>query len=156
MEVVVVCLFNKKPVRIKEKLFSVVLWMKYGAVCPCLSQTAWQNKGVMENLSGNWCVYLKPSPSNTELRGRPAVSTLCFHTECQTNNGGKWPSMVLRLDYRAAQMVPSWHLAKHLQEHIVLTTKKQICSFTEAVFYICFNAVLYIQECTLVEEERGR
>lgn len=36
---------------------------------------------------------------------------------------GKLPTLVLRLDYRADQTVPSWHLRKkkHLREHIVRT-----------------------------------
>lgn len=48
-------------------------------------------QGVIEDWSGRWCVYLKLFPSNTELRGRPAVSTHCFLTECQPNDGENYP-----------------------------------------------------------------
>lgn len=96
---------------------------EHGAGCLCLSPAAWQCEGRTEDWSGNRRVYLKPFPSHRELRGRPAVSTVrtAFTLSSQPNDGENYPRRrVLRLDYRAAQAAPSWHLGKHLQEHIVL------------------------------------
>lgn len=91
----------------------------------------------MEDLSGNWSVYLKLFPSNTELRGRPAVSAPCFHTECQPNDGENYPR---RCWGRITERPKHSHVGTSeecLQKHIVQAALMNY-SFTEMYLYICF------------------
>lgn len=113
---VVVCLFNKKHCENKGK---TNFWLKYGAGCSSLSVAAWQCKGEWRIRVGTG-VYLKLFPSNTELRGRPAVSTRYFHTECQPNDGENYPRWCWGWITVRPKRSQCWHLEKHLQEHIVL------------------------------------
>ena len=96
----------------------------------------------MEDLSGNWCVYLKVFPTNTELRGRPAVSTHCFHTECQPNDGENYPQWCWGWITEQPKQSQVGNLEKNIfKEHILLRIVSQKCLPTSV-----FNTVLYIWE----------
>lgn len=100
-------------------------------------------RGVMEDWSGNWCVYLNLFPSDTELRGRPAVSTHCFHTACQPNDGENYPRWCWGWITERLQTVPSWHLETRLREHTVLTGRMN------RHFHRNIISVFYIWDWTL-------
>ena len=119
---------------------------------PCLSAAAWQSEGRTEDRSGNRRVYLKPFPSHRELRGRPAVSAVrtAFTLSSQPNDGENYPRRrALRLDYRAARAAPSWHLGKHLQEHIVRGKTRDLYfhTFSACVFSAVSAALFYTEVC---------
>lgn len=103
-----------------------------------------------QDWSGNSGVYLKSFPSCTELWGRPAVSTRCFHTEIQPNDGENYPRWFWGWITERPKRPPVGTLRNIFEKHIVGT------KITDIRFHRIVSLHLLSASLKPGDEEDGR